>query len=348
MKALLTLLGGLFVLAITASAQTPVGFNIAIQDPTFPVVPSPAYGAAAYQAGYWNRVTGQGPFTSVPLVDVNGNPSMVTVEIAHGTQYEALDLAATTGDDEILLDHGLFTVHFGLPVRIHNIPPGSYRLFSYVVGGSFAYTSVSIPSSVDLEQYTTSYLFSPGFVQGQSHTVHRINVQAGVPLQLYWSAGAFLDGRLDGFQIVPDGTSQGFSYCDSTINSTGSMASMVFGGTPSVAANNLILGVQDLPPNQFGYFLVSQTQGTGVIPPGSQGTLCIGGAVGRHNRSGEVLHSGPSGVVRFPLDLTSVPRPLGAISVSPSETWNWQYWYRDQNPSSTSNFSDGNRITFTP
>ena len=284
---------------------------------------------------------------------MNGNASTVTIEIGNGFQnaganFTHVNFPVTTGDDERLLDHGLRTVDFGHPIRIRNLPAGSYRLFSYCVGGNSDWTFIEVPSSVDNQQTAFSNRFQQGYREGVSHTVHRINVQAGSPFVFSWSAGAFLDGRLDGFQIVPDGTSQADSYCDSTINSTGLMASMVFGGTPSIAANNLILGVRDLPLNQFGYFVVSQTQVTGVTPPGSQGTLCIGGNLGRHNRFGEVLYSGISGVVRFPLDLTSVPQPQGPVSVAAGETWNWQFWFRDQNPTSTSNFSDGNRITFTP
>ncbi|MDF1836862.1 MAG: hypothetical protein P1V35_03240 [Planctomycetota bacterium] len=353
MKVLIAQVCCLFVFTIGAQAQAPVGFNIAIQDPAFPVVPSATYGAAAYQTGVWNLATNQlpGPFTTAPMSDLNGNTTGLTLEFYGAQGWQSWDQPETAGDDEVLLDHGLWTPgSCNLRVDIHNLDAGSYRLFTYCLGDPFAMDCVSVQGSVDGTQDTSlADGFSDGFVQGKTHTVHRFTVQASESVIIRWGAfGAFLyDGRLDGFQIVPDGTSQAESYCDSTVNSTGSMANMIFSGTPSVAANDLVFGVRDLPLNQFGYFVVSQTIGSGVTPAGSQGTLCIGGAIGRHNRLGEVLFSGTAGAVLMPLDLTNVPQPLGPVAILPGETWHWQYWTRDQNPSSTSNFSDGNRLTFT-
>ena len=56
---------------------------------------------------------------------------------------------------------------------------------------------------------------------------------------------------------------------------------MVASGSTSAAANSLTIGAQDLPNNSFGFFLASRTQGLVAGPGGSQGTLCLGGAIGR-------------------------------------------------------------------
>lgn len=48
------------------------------------------------------------------------------------------------------------------------------------------------------------------------------------------------------------------------------------------------------------------------------------------------------GVVRQ-LDLTSL---LQHTTFVPGSTWNFQYWYRDQNPAQTSNTSQGLEITW--
>ncbi len=353
MKKILTTICFATLLITGAMAQAPVGFNIALQHPSFLVVPSSSYGAAAHQPGTWNRVTnsGSGIITSQPLSDLSGNATGVTVYITGGSTWHIGGLPGTFGDDEILLDHGLGS--YGFPssvIEIRDLEAGSYRLFTYCAGWPLDWTRIAMVGSVDGVQDTLiPNDFSQGFRQGMTHTVHRFTVQAGETVTVEWSAiNSFVhDARLDGFQIVPDGTSQAESYCDSNVNSSGAMATMLFSGTPSVDANNLVLGVRDLPQNQFGYFVVSQTTGSGVTPPGSQGMLCIGGALGRHNRLGEVLFSGSIGAVLMPLDLADVPQPLGPVSVMPGETWNWQYWFRDQNPGSTSNFSDGNRVTFT-
>ncbi len=354
MKLHLGILCWLFVFASSAKAQTPVGFNLAVSDSNFTTVPSAAYGAAGQQAGDWNHVTGSFPsFVSGPFVDVNGNTTGVTLQGTTGGYLVGLDIGnqSMTGDDEVLMRHSLYTgralLYGAVRMEFHGLPAGSYRLFTYSVG-SIA-TIVQVPGSVDGQQGTlfTSNAFGQGYVLGTTHLVHRINVQTGSPLVVEWGGGFSHDALVNGFQIVPDGTSQGVSYCPSMANSTGQMARMMFTGTPSVAANDLVLGVRDLPLNQIGYFVVSRDPGTGIFPPGSQGIFCIGNSIGRHNRPGEVLNSGSSGVVRMSLDLMDVPQPQGPVAVAPGETWHWQYWFRDLNPSSTSNFSDANSVTFT-
>jgi hypothetical protein len=54
--------------------------------------------------------------------------------------------------------------------------------------------------------------------------------------------------------------------------------------------------------------------------------------------------SGPEGTFHVSVDLTDLP-PGGAVAL-PGETWRWQAWYRDKNPTSTSNFTDGVVTTF--
>jgi hypothetical protein len=53
-----------------------------------------------------------------------------------------------------------------------------------------------------------------------------------------------------------------------------------------------------------------------------------------------VLTSGAAGTVSLVLDLTAVPQPTGSVPALAGDTWNWQYWYRDANPTVTSNFSN--------
>ena len=115
-------------------------------------------------------------------------------------------------------------------------------------------------------------------------------------------------------------------------------------GQTSAAANDVRLDIVSLPLNQFGMFITSQTQGFTPNPGGSQGNLCLGGAIGRYSKS--LVNSGSTGQAFLQLDLTQTPTPGGPVVVQPGETWNFQTWYRDKNPTNTSNFTDGISITF--
>lgn len=69
-------------------------------------------------------------------------------------------------------------------------------------------------------------------------------------------------------------------------------------------------------------------------------TRCLGGTVGRQV-GGVILQAGPSGQVTAPANLAMLPTPLGPVAAMLREEWNFGYWYRDANPSVTSNFSSG-------
>ena len=143
---------------------------------------------------------------------------------------------------------------------------------------------------------------------------------------------------------TPDACELGTNYCGpAVLNSSGKSAVMDATGSNVVADNDLTLHALDLPTNKFGYFLVSETQGFVAQPPGSQGNLCLSGAIGRYALF--VQNSGAAGEFSMQVDLTLLPKPLN-VPVLPGETWNWQAWFRDVNPTQTSNFTDGLSITF--
>ncbi len=342
----------LLALAGPASAfQQRVGFNVAFQEASQIAVPPPSYSAALFQSGVWNRqesqfVWGQSWFSG-PLVDVNNN--MSSVELEYDLWYlwsTHRDHPLTTGVDEVLLD-SCFTIDDpGGEIFIHGLAPGDYSMYSYVVD-PIGFPGVRRMSVKNHHIYLPGSSFPGDFVEGQTHVIHHFNVTQGevIPIEFSFSIG-WEPVQLQGIQIIPDAALLKSHYCDSPVNSTGVMANMALIGSSSIQANNLRLGVRDLPPNQFGYFIVSQTASPGVTPPGSQGNLCIGGNVGRHNRAGEVLFSGTSGFVLMDIDLGDVPQPQGPVAVMPGESWNWQFWFRDNNPQNTSNFSDAYRIGF--
>ncbi len=142
-----------------------------------------------------------------------------------------------------------------------------------------------------------------------------------------------------------DSTPIGSSYCGPAVpNSSGQPGVIAAYGSDVVGDNDVTLMASQLATNEFGYFLNSQTQGFVVGPGSSQGNLCLGGATGRHIST--LGSSGATGELNAVLDLTQIPTPGGPYAVQPGETWNFQCWFRDHNPGSTSNFTDGVEILF--
>ncbi|MCA9003488.1 MAG: hypothetical protein KDB61_16300, partial [Planctomycetes bacterium] len=138
----------------------------------------------------------------------------------------------------------------------------------------------------------------------------------------------------------------GTNYClPAAANSTGFPAGMLATGSLYVADNDVTLQAVGMPQNQFGYFLTSQTPYFLANPGGSQGNLCLAGNLGRFNALSDIRYSGTTGEFSLVLDLTDMPtNPHQAVFVG--QTWNYQCWYRDQNPSSTSNFTEAVGVTW--
>ncbi|MEZ5974635.1 MAG: hypothetical protein R3E96_07270, partial [Planctomycetota bacterium] len=135
----------------------------------------------------------------------------------------------------------------------------------------------------------------------------------------------------------------GQMYCASLANSTGQAAELCGFGWPQVAENWLGLSVVGLPANSFGYFLVAPQQGLVPLPGGSQGNLCLGGAIGRFNQLEDICAWGATSSAGLIIDLTSIARPTGPVAAQVGDTWNFQFWYRD---GATSNFSNGLETTW--
>ncbi len=177
----------------------------------------------------------------------------------------------------------------------------------------------------------------------------------------------FFNGNIDDVQVYAGvlspaqvqqlysnpGTSLGSSnpiccgYCDFTPNSTGQPGIIQATGTNTASANNVQLSVIQLPLNSFGFFLTSRTQGHVPGAGGSQGTLCLGGSIGRYVGPGQIKNSGETGSFSLVLNVTQQPTPTGFVSVLPGQNWNYQAWYRDSvGGAAVSNFTNGRTITF--
>ena len=139
----------------------------------------------------------------------------------------------------------------------------------------------------------------------------------------------------------------GTRYCGpAVVNSSGAAAVISATGSAVVALDDLSLHASDVARNAFSYFLASRTQGFVANAGGSQGNLCLGGAIGR-NVGGQVVNSGATGSVTVLAPLGTMPQPLGPVAVLAGETWHFQCWFRDSvGGAATSNFSDGLSLLF--
>ena len=140
------------------------------------------------------------------------------------------------------------------------------------------------------------------------------------------------------------------NYCGpAPSNSAGTDAWIDFSGSLSIASNDFVLKATGLPPGQLGFFLNSTGQRFVANPGGSQGHLCLGnGPIGRHNRPHELMTSNAMGEFELTLDLQDLPQPIAVTTALVGEEWNFQAWYRDQNPGAASNFSNGLSVRFQP
>ena len=136
------------------------------------------------------------------------------------------------------------------------------------------------------------------------------------------------------------------NYCSTNPNSSGVVAVIGASGSPVVAESTFTLEAWDLPLNEFGYFLASESPAFVPNFGGSDGNLCIGAPQYRFNNpidGGQVLNSGSTGTMSFTLDLDLLPQ---GIKFDPGETWYFQLWFRDFTTGPTSNTTDGSEVLF--
>lgn len=139
----------------------------------------------------------------------------------------------------------------------------------------------------------------------------------------------------------------GTTYCGTPVaNSTGQPGSAFGSGSLMSGANDFTLHARQLPTSKIGIFLVSPNQGFVTSVPDSVGTLCLGASIGRFNRPGQILVTSQAGTASLAIDLDEIATPTGTVAVQPGETWNFQFWHRDNVPSNTSNFTQGVSVLF--
>lgn len=133
----------------------------------------------------------------------------------------------------------------------------------------------------------------------------------------------------------------GDTFCTQTNpNSAGAIADLLLAGSPELAENHASLIATGIPPTQTALFLASLDAGMTPNPAGSQGTLCLGGQIGRYFELEEIRFASPEGLVSLAIDLEAMPTPALRRPALVGETWRFQAWYRDVNPTGTSNFTN--------
>ncbi len=131
--------------------------------------------------------------------------------------------------------------------------------------------------------------------------------------------------------------------CSPEPNSTGKTGWMVLTGTQSTTGQKGLFCI-DVPINTFGLFVTSMTTGYQTNVGGGEGTLCLGGGIGRFN---VIVLSGPEGVLQQQLSMSALQTPNGLVPTLPGERWHFQAWHRDVvGGVATSNFSGAMSIVF--
>jgi hypothetical protein len=159
--------------------------------------------------------------------------------------------------------------------------------------------------------------------------------------------GASTDGNMNGipdeceFLVTPYCFCGSGAPCSNTdpnagcANSTGQGALMGASGSTSVAADDLILTVSQLPPNQFAFmFKANNAIGPFVF---GDGFRCAGGALVRFG----VQNSGATGTI------SKGPGLAATYGIAPYSTYRFHCWYRDPLGPCGSGFNTPNAISVT-
>ncbi|MEM6672724.1 MAG: hypothetical protein AAF726_07755 [Planctomycetota bacterium] len=187
-----------------------------------------------------------------------------------------------------------------------------------------------------------------GFSQTDNERIVWSNT-SGVPIDVIlhvdvWNAD---DCNQYDLEASISGAGIGSNYCTANPNSSGAIGLMRAWGSTSVTSNSVTLRAEDLPRGSAAFFLNSRNQGFVPLAGGSEGNLCLGGDVGRHDD--DILNAGIEGTIELTIDLDALPQPTGFVRATAGQTWRFQAWYRDLvGGSVTSNLTNGIRITLTP
>lgn len=272
-------------------------------------------------------------------------------------------IAVSAWDSEIpAVDGGAVYLHR------RNTGSGPRWAFFQRLGSPLDYSQSRYGFSVDLgtdallvgaDHESAAYLYELDPASGQFGLERRLD-GFDLPTLAYLGAGVSLSERwatVGGYRDDGLGVNTGAAYaydratcgpigdpfCDPALpNSSGVPGRIQAAGVDQAGGQPLLLIGSFLPPGQLAMLLASLDQAS-VQPPGSQGVLCLGGNIGRFAQ--QVTITTPQGTAAIEVDTNDVPTPPPSV-VLPGETWSFQLWFRDVNPTPTSNFTHGVEVTF--
>ncbi len=146
------------------------------------------------------------------------------------------------------------------------------------------------------------------------------------------------------FSDEPSAVGIQYQACIGTENSTGKRGFIIVQGDQSIDQTKTLLA-GDLPLTSFGYFIVGSTVGNTPMAGGSDGTLCLGGTVGRYSLS--AMSTGTTGTLVLAIDPTELPVPNGTEAAMAGTGRVFQAWHRDSSGGPpTSNFTNAATLIF--
>ncbi|MEL6714342.1 MAG: hypothetical protein AAFP86_11245, partial [Planctomycetota bacterium] len=157
--------------------------------------------------------------------------------------------------------------------------------------------------------------------------------------------GATGENRAQGVTHAADNEpSPAFQFCDGTVNSTGDRGFMRLEGTRSASTSKTVVG-EAIPPNQFCLLVAGSGMGNMPALGGGEGTLCLGGTLGRYND--QLAAANAQGVVNFTIDPANIPAGGAFVTAVPGTIYQWQIWHRDvAGAGPTSNLTNAVTIFF--
>lgn len=179
-------------------------------------LPTQSFGAAAVQLGVWNeaytgiRWGGPGRRYPHPIVDLQGHVTHVIIQASpRVTQigwWNPDTYNQTSGEYAALMTDAIQWE--GGTLTFHNLWPGSYSVYVYAVppnnGPRTCFVSVS-GSTSENPQYISGPLHGNVLLQGQTHSVHDVQVSAERELVISIKPAVSITTFVEGLQLVYHG-----------------------------------------------------------------------------------------------------------------------------------------------
>jgi hypothetical protein len=202
-------------LAVAAGAQS---FNVDLDVLGGPSsigngAPSPSFGGAAGQLGFWNRLSWGGVFQPLRNTDNQATAATMFMETSGPAFFGGgFAFGGNTGDYALLLNDaaGVGPLLDGgdLTIRIEHIGAGAYELYTYAVNrhGAAVDTPVLVPGADPPEtQIVTGPMPGNALMYLVTHSIHRVDVGSNgmIEMRFLQPPNSPAQMNVNGFQIVP-------------------------------------------------------------------------------------------------------------------------------------------------